>query len=876
MKLRLSYTAFLTSILLLQACGGGGGGNLLSDDSDRDPLVPPPGVDDGSDRPRPPENAAVITTDEIFLYDVANAPTFLRGIDLNFAEKPVERINGITAISDTGANVVRLQLDANTTDVQLEGALAKVVENGMLAVISLVDAEKLQCVDNNEFLLSAVDDLWLNKWLPVIAQDRFQSRVMINIASGWGPANIFNSDSLGYAQYIDTYKALIRKFRLAGFKLPLVIDAPGCGSDYNAFVAGRAQELLAADQEKNIVLSVNANGSRWNTGEKVLYAATQLTNQGVPYILSGISGSGVGENPVDHMDIIKKSKGDSAVVFNVPWQSTEDMSAYVMNLDDPIDLRFGSAMSLDVYLSRVLMQFVNPGDGKFKPTGEMSVALYAKDANGNVMRVGATQAKEIRPNAWHGLRYDLPRYAADPSMLLNGSTDFDLSAVTAIGFQVLANGKPVNINGQIGLDDLQVYPGVQPVFMATFDSSVEGWSVAWGPGAVGQQDGALTVMPTDAGDFALALPSDLAGAIDFDRELTAKINIFLPSEYSGDALWLNLYGQFGADWSGWGSAPLSAAALVPGQWTELTTTFRLDANLDFTTVQRFGLQVGGYVMPKTQPILIDSFIIEDPLARPTKTIIASQYKASFSSGTEGFEPAWGTEVTVTQADGELLATVPVNSAAAVNKADIKGVQEVDFSGGISVKARIFVPEGFTGENFWLKFFFQDGQWNHMDLEPTLTATDLTEGEWNDVEFSVNQYPANFSRSLSPNMFAFQVGGNAVAGTVKLDDIEILGEVKIDDTQPMLTYDFSTPEQFARFTPDISLSTFDESVLFSSKMSGWKIVPYGWIATTWIGSGESEALSISSSEDLVQLTERGEEVVNGEGGIAQTSIPANVE
>ena len=204
MKLRLSYTAFLTSILLLQACGGGGGGNLLSDDSDRDPLVPPPGVDDGSDRPRPPENAAVITTDEMFLYDVSNERIFLRGIDLHFAEKPVERINGIAAISDTSANVVRLQLDANTTDVQLEGALAKVVENGMLAVISLVDTEKLQCVDNNEFLLSAVDDLWLNNWLPVIAQDRFQTRVMINIASGWGQAKIFNSDSLGYAQYIDT------------------------------------------------------------------------------------------------------------------------------------------------------------------------------------------------------------------------------------------------------------------------------------------------------------------------------------------------------------------------------------------------------------------------------------------------------------------------------------------------------------------------------------------------------------------------------------------------------------------------------------------------------------------------------------------------
>ena len=93
---------------------------------------------------------------------------------------------------------------------------------------------------------------------------------------------------------------------------------------------------------------------------------------------------------------------------------------------------------------------------------------------------------------------------------------------------------------------------------------------------------------------------------------------------------------------------------------------------------------------------------------------------------------------------------------------------------------------------------------------------------------------------------------------------------------MMTIDFSTPEQLESFAPDTSLSTFSESVLSTAKMSAWKIVPFGWIATTWVGSGENEGLSISSSEDLMQLTPRGEEIVNGEGGITETSEAVSFE
>jgi hypothetical protein len=453
MKLTLCYFVMLSSTLLLQACGGGGlaGG----DGKDVDTMRPEAGTEDISARPRPPENAVVITTDQHFIYDAAKQPVFLRGMNHLYADNPNTRINGIAAMKSAGANVVRLQLDETTTEVQFEGAMAKIAENGLIAVVTLTaPGNKLTCTEDSAYLLKAVDELWLKKFLPILVQDRFQSHLMLNIANGWGPTDIFNQDSFGYQQYIDTYKALIRKFRTAGFKFPLVIDAPSCGQDFNAFLNGRSRELMAADNAKNLVFGVHADGLKWDTSDEIINAATQLYNEKVPFIVTEFSGSGVGgvdEAPIDHKDLMMKSAGDAALAFNLPWVTTDDRVAYTMTLDETLDLRGGAVISTNVFLDKLYAEFELNNSGQYVQKGKVSFALYLKDAEDNTLRAGSTSALDLRSNQWSKISYSLPKTIADidPTQLMNGAASFDLTAVKQVGIQMLANGKAAELKAPI-------------------------------------------------------------------------------------------------------------------------------------------------------------------------------------------------------------------------------------------------------------------------------------------------------------------------------------------------------------------------------------------------------------------------------------------
>lgn len=882
MKFKLGYLALLSSSLLLHACGGGGlaGG----DGKDVDTIRPEAGVEDESARPRPPENAVVITTDQHFIYDAAKQPVFLRGMNHLYAANPNERINGIPAIKTAGSNVIRLQLDETTTETQFEGAMARIVENKMVALVTLTaEGNKLTCTEDNAYLLKAVDDLWLKKFMPVLVQDRFQSHLMLNIANGWGIMDVFNPDSLGYQEYLDTYKALIRKFRTAGFKFPLVIDAPSCGQDFNAFLSGRSRELMAADSAKNLVFGVHAEGAKWNTSDKIVHAATQLYNEKVPFIVTAFAGSGVAgvdEMPIDHKDLIVKSAGDVALAFNFPWVTNNDEAAYVMTLENTLDLRGGAVLSTNVFLDKLYAEFELNNSGQFVQRGKLSFALYLKDANGNALRAGSTSAMDLRSNQWSKLSYDLPKSASDidPAQLMNGATSFDLTAVKQVGIQVMANGKATSLKAPVKFDELSILPGVPPVYVAGFDSSAEGWGLAWGPVNVAQADGALSLKPT-GGDFAIQLTGPTLGTIPFNKLLEVTHRIYLPQEYAGKNLWAKLFGQFGAGWEVWTDTTFNVSALVPGQWTEIKTLVAFNESVPtahINTVQTFGMQIGGFSGAEVEPILIDLVSISDPNARPTKTVTALQYKAGFTNGVEGFVNAnWdGGKPVLAAADGELTVTVPANDFGAINKADINSISEIDFRGGITVKMKLFVPAEWVSDDFWLKFFFQDGNWSHFEFTPELTINELNAGEWNELEFKVTEFPNAFSRTLKPRMFGMQYR-SVSAGTVKLDDIEIYGDIQVDDSQPILHVDFSTQAQYDAFTFDFAGGGFSESALVTAKYPDWRVVPFGWTASSWKGhTGDKAPLDISLDEGLVNLTERGEEIVNGPLGIIETSQEAN--
>ncbi len=899
MKLKLCYLAVFTSMLMLQSCGGGG---LANDQKDTDTMRPEAGVEDTSARPRPPENAAVITTDAHYIYDVSKNPVLLRGINLEYGNNPTTRIDGITAIKTTDSNVVRLVIDENTTDIQLEAALSKALDAKLISIISFADSTgKLAGSEDGNYLLGIVDSLWLKKWAPVIAQDRFQSNIMINIADGWGPNDIFHAESLGYKGYIDTYKALIRRFRDAGWKVPIVIDAPHSGQDFNAFLNGRSRELMAADDAKNLVLGVHIEGTKWNSSEEISNAATLLYNEKLPFIATTFAGSGVADGDdiaVDQTDVLKKSAGDSALAFNLPWSTTSDAAAYSTTLETPLDLRSGAVLSTFVFLDKIYSEYIPNGLGNFVPSGKTGFAMYVRDINGNTLRAGTTVAKELRSNQWGKISFTLPASKADidPANYLNGSTDIDLSQIQKVGVQVIANGKPENIKADVKFDDLTIFPGAPPAtlaFKSNFDSDADGWSDAgWGGlTSVTVENGSLALSPSGSWGFAIESPgwkSQLnLPKIDFKQTVFVTLRMYIPASYTGENFAMNVWGRFG-DWSIETKTDVDTSTWKLGEWNDINVTLKWSENADVSTPQNIGFQIGGFSSAKTEPILIDSITVMQQESQKMKTITALQYESRFTKTVETFAQNWNTKALVEQVDGELHITPEWKNDSGVEtddvvvlKADINNINEIDVSGPITYKVRIFVPASYAGSNLDFEVFTQDNNWGHDMQFPGrhLTIADFTPGAWTSFTFTPTDedFPVGFARTQSLRHFGFRWKGvNFNKDVVKIDDIQLYGNKQVVDAMPILRVDFSTQAQYDAFKFDFASGAFTESALADAKFSEWKIIPFGWTATSWKGNtGDRAVLDISKAEDIVDLTLRGEEIVNGLFGIKNTSLPAAV-
>lgn len=886
MKQRLCYLAILSGTLLLQGCGGGGLAG--SDGKDVDTMRPEAGVEDTSARPRPPENAVVITTDEHFIYDALKQPVFLRGVNHHFGDNPVTRMAGIPAIKLAGSNAIRLQIDENTTDVQLEGAMSKVAEAGMVAVLTFTaSGTQLTCTEDSAYFLNAVDNLWLKKFMPILVQDRFQPHLMVNIANGWGAMDIFSSDSLGYQAYIDTYKSVIRKFRTAGFKFPLVIDAPSCGQDFNAFLNGRSRELMAADTAKNLVFGVHAEGAKWNTSDEIVNATALLYNEKVPFIVTSLTGPGPeeeGDAPIDHKDIMEKSVGNVALALNLPWSTATDSAAYAITLDSPLDLRGSAILSTNVFLDKLYAEYEPNSSGNYVPKGKLTFTLYAKDANGNTLKAGSTAAAELRSNQWSKLSFSLPKSADDiaPADLMNGSTTFDLTTVSKFGIQVTANGKAAELKAPIKFDDLSILPGAPaPTFAveSTFDTGKGPWNhPSWSPGKAVFADG-YAKLSLGAGDWGLVLESpgwqsqEVLPKINFKQTVFVDMKIFVPASYAGKPPSFTVNGNFGSDSKIEPSTPANVVGeLKFGEWNNYRAVLKWSEAYDVSIAQNIAIRLGG--SSNAEPVLLDTITITQQAGQRTKTVSSTQYKATFAKGKEGFVNAgWDNgKATLEMLGGELLVTLPAGDKGAINKADISSISEIDFKGNVTIKMKLFVPEDWAGKEFAIKLFMQDGKWSHFEYASVKIA-DLVPGGWASLEFKPS-FPASFSRTLKLNMFGFQFD-NVPGGIIKFDDIEFIGDIQVPDAEPIFTLGFDNEEQYNSVKFDFAGGAFTESGLATAKYPDWKIVPFGWLASSWKGNtGDKAVLDISKAEDIVDLTERGEEVVNSTFGIKGTSMPAS--
>lgn len=852
MKTKLRVLALLTSAMVLHGCGGG---DMLGSSDAEDYKMTPDVVTEDLTRPRPSENAPVITTKGNSIYWADGRETIFRGINLQYSDAPLAMIDGFTGIAETGANVVRIQLSKTTTEGELEAALNAAAARGLAAILTLNDAE-LKCRDDEVAFNNAVKELWLNEWLPVIAQDRYQDKIMINMASGWGPKEVFNGYSFGYRTYIDTYKTAIRQFRKAGLKFPLVVDAPGCGEDYHAFESDRAKELMAADDQKNLIFSVHAYGATWNNRTKIDNGIAQITSQNVPVVMSEFGGAGLGDSPVKVHHILERGAGDYALAIDTQWKSPDDKVGIMVPFSQPVDVT-NSEVAFDIHI-----------DESFAAYPQMGMQLYLRDINGEYANLSWHTVESFDLGMWNSRKYHIKNQGSFGW----ASPNFDITQVARIGVELVASGKPADVGGTIKLDNLRVLESSAAVEMLamTFDNDVMGWTGS--TGSVAYEAGALKATPNTGGEI-IAEVTGLKG-VNYSKPVRVSAKVLVPKAYEGS--WI--YFKFVTNEGAWvESSSLGGDAFTYGEWTEISVgaTFPSSAT-------SLGFQMGNIGKTDTvfatpdQPVLFDDIVIAT--VEESAYELGVQYSGTFDADADGWAySSWGGAANLEVSNGVLNITPKAAGTARIDvqKTNLGSVDKLNLNDPFTLKTRVFLPASLESAEFNLQFYMQDAGWaNHFEAI-NLIGDELVYGDWNNFEIEV-EFPEGFDRNGTPQHlgFSFMLEGGALPmnEAIQIDEVIFEGLIAVEkEEEARALVDFHYLEQGEAVAVDIA-----EGGVVAGDYAGKLSViersaPFSWLAWSWFGNDAEHAAwdMTKSVNSVLDLTDRGLDIVLGKGGILET-------
>lgn len=862
MKTKLHLLALLTSAMVLHGCGGG---DMLGSSDAEDHKLIPEEVTEDLTRPRPSENAPVMKTDGTRILWADGTETIIRGVNLQYSDDPLQMIDAFPAIAETGANFVRIQLSEETTEVELEAALNMAIENDMAAILTL-NSPDLKCNDDEALFTDAVADLWLGEWLPIIAQDRYQDKIMINMASGWGPKEIFNGSSFGYRTYIDTHKSVIRQFRRAGLKFPIVVDAPGCGEDYHAFESIRARELLAADEQKNLVFSVHAYGATWNSRDKIDHGISRITSQNVPVIMSEFGGSGVGSSPVKLHQILERSSGDYALEIDTQWKTPDDKAGIMVPFSAPVDAT-NSEIAFEIHI-----------DESFAAYPQMGMQLYLRDANGAYANLSSHTLENFDIGTWNSRKYTIKN---------NGSFGyadgaFDITQVARIGIELIASGKPVEVGGKIRLDNLRVINSTAAVEMAsvTFDNDLEGWA-SNGKGTVSHSDGAMAVVPDAEGNIDI-ITTSLAG-VDFSKPVKISAKVKLPQKYSGSWAYLKFFNNINASNNAWyETTALGSENFAFGEWKEIAVEANFPAGITSIGIQMGNIGKANDALFATldEPVLFDDITVST--IEESAYEYGVQYSGTFDTDADGWAYiSWGGAANVEVSDGLLNITPkePGTARIDIQKTNIDSVEKLNLEDPFVVKTRVFLPASLAGSGLTLQFYMQDSGWaNHFDVI-NLQGDALVFGDWNSFDVEVD-FPEAFSRIGAPKHIGFsfllEAGSLPMNDPIQIDEVIFEGLVAVEKEEEVRgIVDFHYGEQFEAVAVDIVEGGVVAEDYEGNFAINQRSAPFSWAAWSWYGNDTEHADWDMTTEidkgDIHSLTPRGEEIVWGKGGILETLL-----
>ena len=209
------------------------------------------------------------------LYDADGQQIIFRGVNYSVMDDwDFPASDKITEIEKSGANAVRLQwykTDAGRptyTNTDLDNLLTKCKTNKMVPILMLGD---LTCVADANAVNTQLIPWWTDPARVAILNNH-KKYLIINLANEVGQYRGFSAPyyTISINNWKNAYKTAITSIRNANLKMPIMIDAPDCGTDMKAIVDA-GQEIINHDPEHNIIFSVHAYWAAYD-------GSTDLTN----------------------------------------------------------------------------------------------------------------------------------------------------------------------------------------------------------------------------------------------------------------------------------------------------------------------------------------------------------------------------------------------------------------------------------------------------------------------------------------------------------------------------------------------------------------------------------------------------------------------
>lgn len=253
----------------------------------------------------------------------------MRGVSMSYTWFKSSGFNQLEAIHKHGANAVRIVLSNgvkyNKDDASsVKKVIDKCKEYGMVAILEVHDVTGS---DNIEDLVGAAEYF---AGLASVLKGT-EAYVIINIANEW-------HNSSAATNWRDGYIKAIPVIRKAGLRHCIMVDAGGYGQSAST-IHSHGKEVLASDEENNVIFSIHMYGSAGNTN-RVIPNIDGVINQDLALcigefgwyhsdgdvdeekILSYCKEKNVGwlawswvgnGSPVEYLDIVKDQSADPAL-----------------------------------------------------------------------------------------------------------------------------------------------------------------------------------------------------------------------------------------------------------------------------------------------------------------------------------------------------------------------------------------------------------------------------------------------------------------------------------------------------------------------------------------------------------------------------------